>query len=64
MSKQIIEQWKKYGVLIEKDSMGHWSWAEIFEDNTEGAFSPSFDTFNMVIGDLESCFGPLSEQGK
>ena len=60
--KQVIEAWEKYGVVIEQDKGNYYTWAERFEDGTEGVFSPPFSTLQMCISDLEDCFGPLEDQ--
>lgn len=61
MQEQIITQWKHYGVSIEQDIAGFWSWAETNETGgVNGPFSPPFRSFERCLADLKECFGELA----
>jgi hypothetical protein len=58
-----VMAWARYGVTIESDQSGSWSWAETDEiGNVNGPFSPSFGSFDRCVADLEDCFGSLQSQ--
>lgn len=64
MEKQVIEAWLKYGINIEIDSAGYYSWCETNSNGeVDGPSSPSFSNLENCVSDLEFYFGPLEEKG-